>query len=138
MAPDDPNIPDAGQPSTINTKATGDIEVDKNSTRESSSNASGELLEKEKAEVAVQPPPEDAKVDIVEDLAHLPEHQQEILRRQLLIPEITAGYFSCYRYASGSDKAIIAVSVFASIAAGAALPLMTVWTLNGLDGRDMC
>ncbi|QDS69927.1 hypothetical protein FKW77_001594 [Venturia effusa] len=64
---------------------------------------------------------------------HLPEHEQEILRRQVHIPDVKVGYFSLYRYASRSDWAIWWVSVACTIIAGAAMPLMTV-VFGGLTG----
>jgi ATP-binding cassette subfamily B (MDR/TAP) protein 1 len=58
--------------------------------------------------------------------AHLPEHEAEILRRQLATPPVKVTYFRLYRYATRTDKIIIAVSAVAAIIAGAVLPLMTV------------
>jgi ATP-binding cassette subfamily B (MDR/TAP) protein 1 len=58
--------------------------------------------------------------------AHLPEHEAEILRRQLATPPVKVTYFRLYRYATRTDKIIIAVSAIAAIIAGAVLPLMTV------------
>ncbi|KAF3178414.1 GTPase-activating protein [Orbilia oligospora] len=59
-------------------------------------------------------------------LAHLPPHEAEIIRRQTAIPEPKINYFSLYRYASRSDLTLLFICHFASIAAGAVLPLMTV------------
>ncbi|KAF2206342.1 hypothetical protein CERZMDRAFT_53286 [Cercospora zeae-maydis SCOH1-5] len=59
-------------------------------------------------------------------LAHLPEHEAAILRRQLEIPPVNVKYAMLYRYATRNDLIIIAISSIAAIAAGAALPLMTV------------
>jgi ATP-binding cassette subfamily B (MDR/TAP) protein 1 len=58
--------------------------------------------------------------------AHLPEHEAEILRRQLATPPVKVTYFRLYRYATTNDKIIIAISAVAAIIAGAVLPLMTV------------
>ena len=58
--------------------------------------------------------------------AHLPPAEAEILKRQVDIPAVQAGWRILYRYATTNDKLIIAVSSICSIAAGAALPLMTV------------
>ena len=130
MAADDDTVREdtkenAGASSAINNeKPPSDIKIEKNSSTEASS-----IAEFEKAEITEQvqqPLAQDTKVNIEEDLAHLPEHQQEILKRQLLIPEIKTSYLSCFRYATKSDKLIIFVSSVASIGAGAALPLMTV------------
>ncbi|GAP87440.1 putative ABC multidrug transporter mdr1 [Rosellinia necatrix] len=57
---------------------------------------------------------------------HLPEHEASILRKQVTTPEIKTGFRTLYRYATRNDLIIIFVSSIAAIAAGAALPLMTV------------
>ncbi|PIA91919.1 Multidrug resistance protein 1 [Cercospora beticola] len=59
-------------------------------------------------------------------LAHLPEHEAAILRRQLEVPPVSVKYTMLYRYATRNDLIIIGISSIAAIAAGAALPLMTV------------
>ncbi|KAI9884071.1 MAG: GTPase-activating protein [Watsoniomyces obsoletus] len=59
-------------------------------------------------------------------LAHLPPHEQEILRRQLQMPDVKVNYFTVFRYSSQMDLLIILVSTLCAIAGGAALPLMTV------------
>ncbi|KAI5365024.1 Putative Type 1 protein exporter [Septoria linicola] len=59
-------------------------------------------------------------------LAHLPEHEAAILRRQLEIPPVKVTYSKLYRYATRNDFLIIIVSAICAIAAGAALPLMTI------------
>lgn len=58
--------------------------------------------------------------------AHLPEHEREILKKQLNSPDVKVTFFGLYRYASKLDLLIIFVSAICSIAAGAALPLFTV------------
>ena len=62
----------------------------------------------------------------VDVFSHLPEHEANILRRQLETPPVKVTYFRLYRYATTNDKIIIAVSSIAAIIAGAVLPLMTV------------
>lgn len=57
---------------------------------------------------------------------HLPEHEAAILRRQVDIPEVKVGFFTLYRYASRNDWIIWGISCVCTIAAGAAMPLMTV------------
>jgi ATP-binding cassette, subfamily B (MDR/TAP), member 1 len=59
-------------------------------------------------------------------LAHLPEHERAILKRQLDVPEVKVSFKTLFRYASTWDLVIFYVAAFCSIAAGAALPLMTV------------
>jgi ATP-binding cassette subfamily B (MDR/TAP) protein 1 len=57
---------------------------------------------------------------------HLPAHEKEILHRQVDVPEVKVGYFTLYRYCTRWDWTIWVVSCFCTIAAGAAMPLMTV------------
>ncbi|CAI7642787.1 unnamed protein product [Penicillium glandicola] len=57
---------------------------------------------------------------------HLPEHEKDILKRQLDAPLVNISYFGLYRYASRTDLIIILVSTLCAIAAGAALPLFTI------------
>lgn len=58
--------------------------------------------------------------------ANLSEQEKEIIDRQLTAPNLTVGYFSLFRYATSKDLCIMAVAAFASIGAGAVMPLMTV------------
>lgn len=58
--------------------------------------------------------------------AHLPEHEKEILKKQLDAPNVKISFFGLYRYASRMDMLILGVSAICAIAAGAALPLFTV------------
>ncbi|TID19625.1 26S protease regulatory subunit 4 [Venturia nashicola] len=64
---------------------------------------------------------------------HLPNHEQEVLRRQVFVPNVKVGYFSLYRYASRWDWTLWWVSVVCTIIAGAAMPLMTI-VFGGLTG----
>ncbi|KAH9900398.1 multidrug resistance protein [Xylariomycetidae sp. FL2044] len=57
---------------------------------------------------------------------HLPDHEAEILRNQVITPEVKAGIATVYRYSSRNDLIIMFVSAICAIAGGAALPLMTV------------
>jgi len=61
-----------------------------------------------------------------EALAHLPEHERAVLKRQLDIPDVKVTYTSLFRYATTWDKVFIAVGALAAIGGGAAMPLMTV------------
>lgn len=58
--------------------------------------------------------------------AHLPPAEALILQRQVDTPVVKSGWKALYRYATVNDYLIIAVSAVCAIAAGAALPLMTV------------
>ncbi|KAJ2974997.1 hypothetical protein NQ176_g5761 [Zarea fungicola] len=78
----------------------------------------------EKADTKLATPP---KTDDPEDLyAHLPQHEADILKRQVDIPTLAKGAGVLYRYASRNDLIIIAISAVAAVASGAALPLMTI------------
>lgn len=66
---------------------------------------------------------DDKDVDIY---AHLAPHEVEIIKRQIDLPELKAGVAVLYRYATRNDMIIIIISSLNAIAAGAALPLMTV------------
>ncbi|KAK4569860.1 GTPase-activating protein [Recurvomyces mirabilis] len=83
-------------------------------------------------------PPKQKAAQVAEEkeqdpLAHLPEHEAAIIRRQLEIPPVKLTYFSLYRYATRNDLIIMAVSGIAAIVGGAAMPLMTIifGTLTG-------
>lgn len=58
--------------------------------------------------------------------AHLPQHEKDILKKQLDAPVVKISFFGLYRYASKMDILILLVSAVCAIAAGAALPLFTV------------
>nr|POE78493.1 leptomycin b resistance protein pmd1 [Quercus suber] len=65
--------------------------------------------------------------DTEEDLlAHLPEHEAAILRRQLAVPPVKVSYLDLYRYATRTDILIMIPGAICAIAAGAAMPLMTI------------
>ena len=61
-----------------------------------------------------------------EAFVHLLEHEATILKRQLDIPPVKVGYTSLYRYATRNDIFIMIVSGICAVAAGVALPLMTI------------
>jgi ATP-binding cassette, subfamily B (MDR/TAP), member 1 len=66
------------------------------------------------------------KVTKTDPFADLPAHQAEVLRKQVDTAEVKPGLAALYRYADRKDYFIIGVAALCSIAAGAALPLMTV------------
>ncbi|KAJ5501929.1 ABC transporter integral membrane type 1 [Penicillium fimorum] len=72
----------------------------------------------------------ETKTPVAEDddalYAHLPEHEKDILKRQLDAPSVNISYFGLFRYASHTDILILVVSTLCAIAAGAALPLFTI------------
>lgn len=83
-----------------------------------------EKLDLKKADTQVAVP---VKAADSEDLFnHLPPNEAEVLRRQIITPEVKQGVAVLYRYASRNDIIIIIISGICAIAAGASLPLMTV------------
>jgi ATP-binding cassette subfamily B (MDR/TAP) protein 1 len=62
----------------------------------------------------------------VDPYAHLPEREAKILKDQVYTPDVKVGMATLYRYSSRNDLIIILVAAICAIAAGAALPLMTV------------
>ena len=61
-----------------------------------------------------------------EAYAHLPDHEREIIKRQLATTPVSVSYRTLYRYATRNDLLLIPLSAFCAIAAGAVMPLMTV------------
>lgn len=66
-------------------------------------------------------------------LAHLPEHEQAVLKRQLDSPSVSVSWLKLYRYATTWDKVIVGISVSCAIGAGAVMPLMTVSLLSSIS-----
>lgn len=62
--------------------------------------------------------------------AHLTEQEKQILKAQLDSPSVKVSWFGLYRYADSWDIAITAISILCAIAAGAALPLLSVGPLR--------
>ncbi len=60
--------------------------------------------------------------------AHLPEHEKEIVKRQLFIPPVKVNFITLFRYATRNDLIILVISAICAIAGGAIQPLMTVST----------
>lgn len=58
----------------------------------------------------------------------LSEHDKQIIDQQTDAPKLSVGYFALFRYANKTHTFIMIVSLIASIAAGAVMPLMTVRT----------
>lgn len=92
------------------------------SAKETSPDPEKLVLKKVDTQVAVP-----AKASDPEDLfKHLPPNEAEVLRRQIITPEVKQGVAVLYRYASRNDILIIILSSICAIAGGASLPLMTV------------
>ncbi|KAI0168421.1 P-loop containing nucleoside triphosphate hydrolase protein [Pestalotiopsis sp. NC0098] len=66
------------------------------------------------------------KDDNDDPFRNLPTAEADILKRQVVTPEVKVGIALLYRYASRNDLLIMFVSAICAIAGGAALPLMTV------------
>lgn len=54
------------------------------------------------------------------------EEETEVLKNQIILPQTTVTYFTLFRYATKFDLFLIFISILASIASGAALPLFTL------------
>ena len=91
---------------------------------QSSDSSSSDSISLEKLDSAVIKVKEVKEGD--EMYAHLPEHERDIVKRQLDIPQVNVNYKKLYRYETKTDMIIIAVSAICAIAGGAVLPLMTV------------
>ncbi|KAK5953832.1 GTPase-activating protein [Knufia fluminis] len=61
-----------------------------------------------------------------EIFAHLPKHEQDVLKRQVDIPSVPVKYSTLFRYATTWDKVFLVIAAICAIGGGAALPLMTV------------
>lgn len=59
-------------------------------------------------------------------LAHLPEHERNVLKRQLDAPDIKVTYKLLYRYATRWDSVFLVIAAICAIGGGAVMPLMTV------------
>lgn len=70
-----------------------------------------------------------------EAYAHLPDHEKEIVKRQLDIPTVKVGFTTLYRYATRNDIIIIVISAICAIAGGAVMPLMTASTCGSSSGN---
>lgn len=68
----------------------------------------------------------DVKEEETDPFAHLPAHERDILKRQIDLSDSKSGYWMLYRYATRNDWIIFGISCLCTIAAGAAMPLMTV------------
>ncbi|KAI1661901.1 P-loop containing nucleoside triphosphate hydrolase protein [Daldinia decipiens] len=109
-----PQMATAEGPSSRNSSQR-DSEKGRNST------GSGTALEKADSKVVKV-----AKDSNDDPFRHLPADEAEVLKRQVITPEVRTGVLTLYRYSSRNDLIIMAVSAVCAIAGGAALPLMTV------------
>ena len=59
-------------------------------------------------------------------LAHLPDHERAVLKKQLDAPDVKVTYKMLYRYATTWDKVFLVIAWITAIGGGAVMPLMTV------------
>ncbi len=59
-------------------------------------------------------------------LAHLPEHERMVLKKQLDAPDVKVTYKMLYRYATTWDRVFLVIAWVCAIGGGAVMPLMTV------------
>ena len=104
-------------PRTFN--STGIKSSDSDSTSESSEAADLRKYDSKIVQVREAPTGDAA-------LAHLPENERLVLKRQLDIPSVAVSYKKLYRYATKIDMILIVIAILASCGAGAIMPLMTV------------
>ncbi|KAF5657891.1 ATP-binding protein subfamily B (MDR TAP) member 1 [Fusarium heterosporum] len=115
---------DPSRPSSPSHSASSTDRVEVHPTKNTARDPENEKLNLQKADSAVIVPP---KASSLEDhYKHLPPDEAEVLRRQVISPEVKQGVAVLYRYASRNDIIVIIISAICSIAGGAALPLMTV------------
>lgn len=69
-------------------------------------------------------------VDDEASFAHLTGQERELLKAQLDSPSVKVSWFGLYRYADSWDLVVTAISLLCAIAAGAALPLLSVSPLR--------
>ena len=73
------------------------------------------------------PPAQQKQAGNTDDIyAHLPADEAEVLKRQVVTPDLSKSAGVIFRYASRNDIIIMVVSALCAIASGAALPLMTI------------
>ncbi|KAK9468222.1 P-loop containing nucleoside triphosphate hydrolase protein [Lipomyces arxii] len=67
----------------------------------------------------------DTKVDI-DEFSALTDHDAQILRQQVAVPEFQATFWTLYRFADRKDRVLLGVAFLAEILSGAMRPLMTI------------
>ncbi|KAH6888629.1 P-loop containing nucleoside triphosphate hydrolase protein [Thelonectria olida] len=100
-----------------------EVDVARTAAKEPTSDPEKIDLHKADSKVIAPLPEKPSDADLYK---HLPDHQAEVLRRQVITPEVKQGVGVLYRYASRNDILIMIVAGICAIAGGAALPLMTV------------
>ncbi|KAI1375883.1 P-loop containing nucleoside triphosphate hydrolase protein [Hypoxylon crocopeplum] len=113
-----PQVAAATEGHSSRASSHGDSSLDHPAGKE---DGSGAALEKADSKIVKV-----AKESDDDPFKHLPANEAEILKRQVITPEVKAGIAALYRYSSRNDLLIMFVSAIGAIAGGAALPLMTV------------
>ncbi|KAK9450309.1 P-loop containing nucleoside triphosphate hydrolase protein [Limtongia smithiae] len=60
-----------------------------------------------------------------DEFSGLSDRDAEILRQQVVVPNISSSFFRLYRYANSNDKILLSVGVLASVLEGLMRPLMS-------------
>ncbi|KAI2010386.1 multidrug-resistance transporter mdr2 [Ophidiomyces ophidiicola] len=118
---------DPEKPSQDKPDAQAAVDLEKPSkTGSSAGSTPSQRDDVDRRDTTVTVPEPEKGSDLDASLAHLPQHERDILKEQLEVPDVKVGYFTLYRYATVNDMVILVVSTIASIAGGAALPLFTI------------
>ncbi|KAI5790235.1 P-loop containing nucleoside triphosphate hydrolase protein [Geopyxis carbonaria] len=82
----------------------------------------------EKAQLPPKSASSDTSIDAEEqdEMAHLSEHERQILKRQIDVPDVKLNFFSLYKFATTNDRIFAVIGVITSIIGGAILPVMTI------------
>ncbi|KAK9369836.1 P-loop containing nucleoside triphosphate hydrolase protein [Lipomyces kononenkoae] len=78
------------------------------------------LLGSEKSSTAIDVP------KYADEFSSLPPSEARILREQVVVPDITSGFFQMFRYATVEDKFLYVIAIISGILEGTAKPLMTL------------
>ncbi|KAK9469166.1 P-loop containing nucleoside triphosphate hydrolase protein [Lipomyces arxii] len=62
----------------------------------------------------------------IDEFSALPPREAKILRDQVTVPDVSASFFSMFRYVTALDKVLLAIAAVAGILEGTAKPLMTL------------
>lgn len=117
------DVPIAGENPTMTEK----VALETTEAEPLDEKAAKKKKKKEKKEKKEKTPkPEEVVEDPDEPFRHLPEHQAEILKQQVLTPDLKKGMAVLYRFSSRADIIFMIVGAICSICNGAALPLMTL------------
>ncbi|KAK9234565.1 P-loop containing nucleoside triphosphate hydrolase protein [Lipomyces kononenkoae] len=63
---------------------------------------------------------------VTDDFCHLPDHEADILRKQVIVKSVATKFFSLYRYATKKDQILLGLGFVLAVISGVLRPLMTV------------